>query len=343
MIYKVIQKAREGQPLNNEEVLALLNAKEGGEAEALYSSAREIRNERYGNKIFPYGFVYFSTWCRNNCNFCYYRRDNDIDRYRKDRSEIIDIATKLYESGVVLLDLTMGEDATYHREDFRPVFDMIKEIKQITGLPLMISPGVVSNDTIDKFAELGVEWYALYQETHNRELFSLLRINQDYDKRMNAKLYAKSKGMLIEEGIMTGIGETLSDIADSMLFMNKLRAKQLRVMSFVPQKGIPMEHLETPERSLEYKVIAILRLMNPEALIPASLDVDGIKGLKSRLDAGANVVTSIIPPMSGLAGVAQNCMDIDDGHRTVEGVSVILKEMGLVPGTLTEYREVIGK
>jgi hypothetical protein len=44
MIYKVIQKAREGQPLNNEEVLALLNAKEGGEAEALYSSAREIRS-----------------------------------------------------------------------------------------------------------------------------------------------------------------------------------------------------------------------------------------------------------------------------------------------------------
>jgi hypothetical protein len=36
-------------------------------------------------------------------------------------------------------------------------------------------------------------------------------------------------------------------------------------------------------------------------------------------------------------------MDIDDGHRTVEGVSVILKEMGLVPGTLAEYREVIGK
>jgi len=61
MIYKVIQKARGGQPLNKAEVLSLLNAKEGEEAEALYSAAREIRKERYGNKIFPYGFVYFST------------------------------------------------------------------------------------------------------------------------------------------------------------------------------------------------------------------------------------------------------------------------------------------
>jgi methylornithine synthase len=342
MIYQAIQNIQSGNA-SKEDILALLSAKEGEEVEALYAAARETRRENYGNSIFLYGFVYFSTWCRNNCNFCYYRRDNTIDRYRKDPSEIIDIATKLWESGVILLDLTMGEDASYHHEDFRPVFDMIKEIKKITSLPLMISPGVVSHGIIDTFADLGVEWYALYQETHNRELFQRLRIHQDYDERMDAKLYAKSKGMLIEEGIMTGIGETLSDIADSLIFMNKLGAKQLRVMSFVPQKGIPMEHFGTPDRSLEYKVIAILRLMNPDVMIPASLDVDGIKGLKIRLNAGANVVTSIIPPLTGLAGVAQNTMDIDDGSRTVEGVTAILKEMELVPGTLAEYRDAIGK
>jgi methylornithine synthase len=342
MIYKAINSIQSGNA-NREDILTLLSASEGEEAEALYAAARETRRERYGNSIFLYGFVYFSTWCRNNCNFCYYRRDNTIDRYRKDRAEIIDIATKLWKSGVILLDLTMGEDAAYHREDFRPVFDMIKEIKTITGLPLMISPGVVSHSIIDTFADLGVEWYALYQETHNRELFNRLRIEQDYDERMDAKLYAKSKGMLIEEGIMTGIGESFTDIADSLLVMSNLGAKQLRVMSFVPQKGIPMEHSGTPDRSLEFKIIAILRLMNPEVMIPASLDVDGIKGLKSRLDAGANVVTSIIPPMTGLAGVAQNSMDIDDGSRTVEGVTVILREMGLTPGTLAEYRDAIGK
>ncbi len=343
MIYDVIRKAREGNPLNKEEVLALLKAAEGAETEALYTAAKETRRESCGNRIFLYGFVYFSTWCRNNCNFCYYRKSNDIDRYRKEAGEIIDIATQLWKSGVILLDLTMGEDMAYHREGFLPVFDMIKEIKKTTGLPVMISPGVVDYDIIDAFAGLGVEWYALYQETHNKELFQQLRIDQNYEERMEAKLYAKSRGMYIEEGIMTGIGESLSDIADSIVFMSSLGAGQLRVMSFVPQKGIPMEHAGTPDRSLEFKIIAILRLLNPRVMIPASLDVDGIKGLQRRLEAGANVVTSIIPPLTGLAGVAQNSMDIDDGSRTVAGVTAVLKEMGLRPGTLSEYRAAIGR
>ncbi|GAB1476992.1 methylornithine synthase PylB [Bacillota bacterium] len=343
MSQEIINKALSGISLNKEDVLELLASKEGRETEALYAGAKQVREDRFGNKIFLYGFVYFSTWCRNNCNFCYYRRDNSIERYRKDRSEILNIAAELWRSGVILLDLTMGEDMAYHKEDFRPIFEMIKEIKTITQLPLMISPGLVDNSYIDKFADLGVEWYALYQETHNRELFKRLRINQDYDERMEAKLYAKAKGMLIEEGIMTGIGESLSDIADSILFMSSIGAKQLRVMSFVPQKGIPMEHDGSPDRSLEHKIIAILRLMNPDVMIPASLDVDGIKGLKSRLDAGANIVTSIIPPLTGLAGVAQNSMDIDDGSRTVAGVTSILNNMGLKPGTLEEYRAAIGK
>ncbi|MFA7660324.1 MAG: radical SAM protein, partial [Anaerovoracaceae bacterium] len=158
MIYDIIKKVRAGNTLNKEDVLTLLSAREGEETEALYEAARQTREEGYANSIFLYGFVYFSTWCRNNCNFCFYRRDNSIDRYRKSRSEILDIATQLWKSGVIMLDLTMGEDMAYHKEDFRSIFEMIEEIKELTGLPVMISPGVVDHSYIDKFADLGVEW-----------------------------------------------------------------------------------------------------------------------------------------------------------------------------------------
>ena len=158
---------------------------------------------------------------------------------------------------------------------------------------------------------------------------------------MNAKLYAQRKGMLIEEGILTGVGETLEDIAESLLAMGKINANQVRVMSFIPQKGTPMENIKTPDRNMELKIIAILRLMYPYALIPASLDVDGISGLKNRIRAGANVVTSIIPPKEGLMGVAQNSKDVDDGGRTVEGVRTILSEMGMELATVQEYRSYI--
>ncbi|HML37102.1 MAG TPA: methylornithine synthase PylB [Bacillota bacterium] len=325
--------------MEKQEIISLLRAEDPVEVGELFSRARKAREELFSNKIFLYGFVYFSTWCRNNCNFCYYRSSNNIQRYRKTRPEVIAIADALAKSGVNLIDLTMGEDWTYHEENFASVFDMIRKIKEKTGLPVMISPGVVEDGLIDRFAELGTEWYALYQETHNRELFSRLRIHQDYDERMHAKLHAKERGMLIEEGILTGVGESISDIADSILEMGRIGARQVRVMSFVPQQGSPMETVEPPDRLLEMKIIAVMRLMYPETLIPASLDVDGIKGLKDRVDAGANLITSIIPPLTGLAGVAQNSMDVDDGGRTVEEASAILRDMGLKPATAKEYMD----
>jgi len=100
-----------------------------------------------------------------------------------------------------------------------------------------------------------------------------------------------------------------------------------------------MENVRTPDRMEELKIIALMRILYPDALIPASLDVDGIAGLKDRIDAGANLITSIIPPKSGLMGVANSVMDVDEGGRTVEEASEILRSMGLRIATDKEFKE----
>lgn len=329
--------------LTKERIVELLKTEDPKEIEDLFAQARKVREDNFGNKIFLYGFVYFTTWCRNDCAFCYYRKSNDIERYRKTPEEVLKLSMDLAESGVHLIDLTMGEDLSYHREDFDTVLSIIKEIKEKTGLPVMISPGLVDEHLIDKFADADTDWYALYQETHNRELFKNLRLDQDYDERMHAKLYAKDKGILIEEGLLTGVGESSEDIADSLMEMGRIGASQVRVMSFVPQNGSPMENVKTPDRMEELKIIALMRILYPWALIPTSLDVDGIAGLEARVNAGGNVVTSIIPPRSGLAGVAQSEMDVDDGGRTVEEATKILESLGLAAATPEEYRAYIGE
>lgn len=327
---------------SREQIIAILKSDDKQEAEELFARARKVRKENFGKKIFMYGFVYFTTWCRNDCTFCYYRKSNKIDRYRKTPEEVFSLSKELADSGVHLIDLTMGEDLQYHAEDFNSVVDIVKRIKNELGLPVMISPGVISDELIRKFAETDTDWYALYQETHNKELFESLRINQSYDERMHAKLYAKEQGMLIEEGLMSGIGESYEDIADSLIEMGRIGASQIRVMSFVPQEGSPMENVKTPDRMMELKIIALMRIMYPWAIIPTSLDVDGIAGLEARLNAGGNVVTSIIPPRTGLAGVAQNSMDVDDGGRTVEEVKKILETMELEAATAQDYKDYIG-
>jgi methylornithine synthase len=203
----------------------------------------------------------------------------------------------------------------------------------------MISPGVVPDQVLGDLANAGATWYACYQETHSQKLFRKLRPDQDYTERLKRKFLAHDLGLLIEEGILLGIGERPSDLAKSIATMRLLEADQVRAMRFIPQTGTPMEHTSAAGPELEQRFIALLRLVFPDRLIPATLDVDGLAGLKQRLDAGANVITSLVPPKFGLAGVAQKCLDIENAHRTTHHVAKILADCGLHAATTDEYRQ----
>jgi methylornithine synthase len=150
---------------------------------------------------------------------------------------------------------------------------------------------------------------------------------------------AHSFGLLVEEGLLAGVGESRDDIANSIDMMRCLDADQVRIMNFVPQNGTPMADCLPPDPFRELVVMAVMRLALPDRLIPASLDVDGLGGLKTRLDAGANVITSLVPPGQGLAGVAQSSLDIEEGNRTAESAVRILEANGLRAAFLHEYTD----
>jgi methylornithine synthase len=67
------------------------------------------------------------------------------------------------------------------------------------------------------------------------------------------------------------------------------------------------------------------------------LDVAGLTGLQSRLEAGANVITSLVPPGFGLAGVAQNSLDIADARRTTARILPELEKLGLQSASTEDY------
>jgi methylornithine synthase len=337
---KMLQKATNLESLSDGEICFLLNLSKSEDIAHLFKVARDLRYRFFDGIIFLYGFIYFSTWCRNDCIFCFYRRSNALARrYRKVRSEIIQIGCRLAEWGVNLIDLTMGEDPFFYQGDrgFLELIELVKAFKSEIGLPLMVSPGVILKDALQDLTLAGADWYACYQETHNRGLFKRLRVEQNYDKRLKRKMEARRFGLLIEEGIMTGVGDSSRDIVASIQTMKRLRVHQVRAMSFVPQRGTPLEHVSPPPPQRELIIIAVLRLLFPDRLIPASLDVGGIKGLKDRLQAGANVVTSLVPPHTGLVGVSQSSLDIESGYRTIKSVLPIIEKLSLKVATSDEY------
>ncbi|UQZ89503.1 methylornithine synthase PylB [Deltaproteobacteria bacterium Smac51] len=345
---EILSRAAQGDNLTREDLVRILTPADDGERALIRQAARQARAAHSGSLVFTYGFVYLSTWCRNDCRFCAYRRTNDQAlRYRKNGPEVLEAAQRLAGQGVNLIDLTMGEDpATDNSEYVAEISGLIREVGRSTGLPVMISPGVVSGEALRSFKAAGADWYACYQETHNPELFKKLRQGQSYEDRWQTKLSALDIGLAVEEGALCGVGETAEDLADSILAMKNLGAGQVRAMGFVP----PSEAMEndgqwvaSPQagaaQSREIDVIAALRLAMPGRLIPASLDVEGLAGLAARLEAGANVITSLVPADMELAGVAQASLDINNQARSMAGVRPVVESLGLKLASPAEYRD----
>jgi len=224
----------------------------------------------------------------------------------------------------------------------------------------MVSPGVVDDGFIQALLKEGAGFFALYQETYQKELYAKLRIGQSFEDRIRARNSAKTAGICIEDGILTGFSKmkisngesvhpSVSDDIESAIIsirgMQRSDPDQVRVMTFEPQPGTPLAETAQASGLMELKIIAVLRFVFPDRLIPASLDVAGIPGMVDRLGAGANVVTSIISADSKLEGVVNFDRDISLNERKRDAKSVIeqLGKMGLRPGSQADFENYLSR
>ena len=192
------------------------------------------------------------------------------------RAQLIDLETKETLKTVI----TMGEDPYYYEDPNRFV-ELVQIVKQELGLPIMISPGLMDNATLLKAREKGANFLALYQETYDTELYRKLRVGQSFDGRVNARRFAKKQGYCVEDGILTGVGNDIESTILSLRGMSTNDPDMVRVMTFLPQEGTPLEGFRDKSNLSELKIISVLRLLFPKRLIPASLDLEGIDGMNS--------------------------------------------------------------
>jgi len=330
-----------GSKFSDDDLRELVSINEKKELEKLFYVSRKVRDHLFGNKVFLYSFVYFSTYCKNSCAFCYYRESNDIERYRLGIQEVRDICRALKDATIHMVDLTMGEDRYFHDRPDRFI-DLVKTVKSEIDLPIMISPGVMDDGVLKELNDNGANFLALYQETYDRNLYGKLRVGQSFDDRVNSRKYAKSIGYRVEDGILTGVGDDVESIILSLRGMEETSPDMVRVMTFAPQAGTPLEDTVQGSNISELKILAILRLMFPDRLIPASLDLEGIDGMVQRLNAGANVVTSIIPSNSSLEGVVNYDRNQKERDRDPKSVVKRLREMGMEPASQSDFNRIVG-
>ncbi len=302
----------------------------GDAVHALYRAADRVRHENVGDEVFLRGIIEFSNYCRRSCDYCGIRLPNrDVKRYRMAPEEIVAVAAEAERLGNTTVVLQSGEDPWFTCER---MCDVIRAIKARTGMAVTLSIGERPADELRCFREAGCDRYLLRFETSDRELFRQVHPDDDFDGRVRCLHDIRAAGIQLGSGFMIGLpGGTLDTVVEDILFATGLDLDMIGCGPYLAHPGTPLS-ARAPEgaasrsgavfedREIYFKAIAILRLLNPRAHIPATTAFDALQadGRDLVLQRGANVFMPNVTPQAYRVHYQlypnKPCVDEDSGQ-----------------------------
>jgi biotin synthase len=270
-----------------------------GEQE-LFQKADSVRREYYGTDVYIRGLIEFSNHCKNNCYYCGIRSGNQqVERYRLGKDEILSCCKQGYGLGFRTFVLQSGEDVFFTDE---MMCDIISEIKKLyPDCAVTLSLGEKPYNTYKAFFDAGGDRYLLRHETANNDHYHLLHPNNmSLEKRKQCLWELKEIGFQVGRGFMVGSPYQTTDcIIEDLRFLQKLQPDMIGIGPYLSHKNTPFHDCQNGDLQMCLRLIAILRLMFPYALIPATTALGTIdtKGRELGLMAGANVVMPNLSPV----------------------------------------------
>lgn len=300
----LIDELEQKQTLSDENLYDLLNLRNKADLDCLYARAREVRHRIYGKEVYLRGLIEFTNYCKNNCYYCGIRRENkNAERYRLSESDILDCCQRGYALGFRTFVLQGGEDPWF--TDAR-ICHLVEQIHaNHPDCAITLSIGEKSLESYQAYFDAGAERYLLRQETADNRHYRMLHpeeLSPDYRKRCLWDL--KKIGYQVGCGFMVGSPyQTTENVIADIRFMQELAPHMIGIGPFIPHKDT--RFCEEPAGTLEdtLRLLAILRLMFPHILLPATTALGTIHplGREKGILAGANVVMPNLSP-TGVRG-----------------------------------------
>ena len=294
----IIDKLYYENNATKEELIYLLDKIKDDEKDYLLEKSDKIRKKYYDNKVYMRGLIEFTNYCVRNCRYCGIRRDNSkVDRYRLSLDEILECADVGNRLGYKTFVLQGGEDPYFTDER------MIEIIQAIRGKypenAITLSIGERSYESYKKMFEAGANRYLLRHETATKQLYESLHPNASYENRIQCLYNLKEIGYEVGAGFMIGLpNQSNEDLVNDLLFIKKLDPHMCGIGPFIPQKDTPLKNEVGGTVEKTIIMLALLRLMIPKAMLPATTALGSIDSLgrEKGLKAGANVVMPNLSP-----------------------------------------------
>jgi biotin synthase len=281
-------------------ISALSAPERGEERRRLYSFAREVQAEHFGKGVYKRGLVEISSYCRNDCNYCGIRSGNaNASRYRLSDDEILSACAEGYRLGFRTFVLQGGEDPAFTAERVAGIVRRIKSAYDDCAVTLSL--GEAPRATYALWRAAGADRYLLRHETANDAHYRLLHPpSMDPGHRRRSLFELKDLGYQVGTGFMVGSPhQTAARLAEDLAFIGKLEPQMVGIGPFIPHRDTIYKDFPAGSVELTLVMTALIRLMLPDSLIPATtaLGTAAEDGRERGVLAGANVVMPNLTPV----------------------------------------------
>lgn len=291
------EKLKNTHDLENEEWKELLDSADCDDE--LRAAADKVRREYYGDAVFLRGLIEFTNYCKNNCFYCGIRAGNPkAERYRLSEEDILACCDEGYRLGYRTFVLQGGEDPYFTDDRICDIVGTIRE--RFPDCAITLSIGEKPRESYQRYFDAGANRYLLRHETADPAHYARLHpASMSAENRKRCLWDLKEIGYQVGSGFMVGSPfQTTDNIIADLRFLQELQPDMIGIGPYITHHATPFAEMPSGSAELTLRLVSILRLMFPYALLPATTALGTLlpNGRELGLKAGANVVMPNLSP-----------------------------------------------
>lgn len=347
-VRRVFDRAKQKKGLELEEVGTLLSIQDKGLENELFETAKQIKNEIYGNRLVLFAPLYASNHCINNCMYCGFRSENKTARMKLSIEQIKSEIKKIIEMGHKRVLLEFGEHPSINTISY--VVNAIRAIydtKTSYGEIRRVNVNIAATDRHDYrlLKQAGIGTYQLFQETYHKPTYEKLHRGpkSNYRRQLYAHHEAFSAGIDdVGLGVLYGLYYYKYEVLALMMHAKQLEKEfnvgphTISVPRWKPAEGVEWKRPPNSVSENELlKIIAIIRLALPYTGIIISTRERPETRLKAfSIGVSQTSAASRTSPGGYTSGHALEQFDISD-HRSLDETIKYMILAGLLPSFCT--------
>ncbi len=266
--YKVL----DGEKLSKAEAVELSKIN-GADIMDLLSLANKVRL-KYAGDFFTCSILNAKSGvCSQNCRFCAQsaHHNTGVDEYPLVTvEETLAAARKVYESGVRSFGIvTSGYGySDVNDPEFKKLLEMLDAVyTEFPDMRLCVSIGILNRETATELAKHHTGRYNMNLQTSPERYAELIADTHTVEDKFRTMDYLREHGVELCCGGIIGLGESMEDRIDMAIAVSKYKPEGIPINVLLPIPGTPLENIERISARDVAVTFALVRLLNPGAMI----------------------------------------------------------------------------